>query len=66
MNFYKSKKKKQLENEAAVLAFMNDYREVTKKHCMDFALHLDYSKQGIRPVAKVIKIELSEPKTDIK
>ncbi len=57
---FKSKKKKQLENEAAILAFMNDYREVAKKHGMDFALYLDYSKQGIRPVAKVIKVELNE------
>ena len=64
---WKSKKKKQLEDEMAKQAFLSDYREVVKKHGIDFGLYLDVTKNGIRPVAQPIKVQISEqPKTDIK
>ena len=67
MIIFKSKKKKRLEEEAAIKAFLNDYKELVIKHGIDFNLYLDITNKGIHPVARPVKVQYAEqPKTDNK
>lgn len=60
MMFKSKKKKQQIEYEAAINAFVSDYKEIVKKHGLDFGLFLEYTNKGIKPIAKVIKNQINE------
>ncbi len=61
MGFFKKEKrglkKAQLEQEAKIKAFLEEYKALSIKHGLDIAAEIEYQRVGIRPVLRVVEIQ---------